>query len=42
MIETNDAGGLPVLYLESEDTGYTAIFNWGTGQYEPAIKVTIL
>jgi len=42
MIETNDAGGMPVLYLEAEGQSCLQVFNWRTRQYEPAIKVIIL
>jgi hypothetical protein len=40
-IETNDAGGPPVLLLEKVDDDFPWLFNWRTMQYERAILVEI-
>jgi hypothetical protein len=41
MIETNDAGGPPVLWLERHNDPEPWVFNWGTGRYERAARVII-
>lgn len=41
MIETNDAGGPPVLWLERNHDPDPLVFNWGTGRYERAARVII-
>jgi len=41
MIETNDAGGPPVLWLERNHDLDPLVFNWGTGRYERAARVII-
>jgi hypothetical protein len=41
MIETNDAGGPPVLWLERSTDPEPWVFNWGTGRYERAARVII-
>lgn len=41
MIETNDAGGPPVLLLERHNDPEPWVFNWGTGRYERAARVII-
>lgn len=40
-IETNDAGGPPVLLLEKVDDDFPWLFNWRTGRYERAILMEI-
>lgn len=41
MIETNDAGGPPVLCFERSIDPEPLVFNWGTGCYERAARVII-
>jgi len=41
MIETNDAGGPPVLWFERGTDPAPWVFNWGTGCYERAARVII-
>ena len=41
MVETNDTGGPPVLWLERSTDPEPWVFNWGTGRYERAASVII-
>jgi len=41
MVETNDAGGPPVIWLEHHNDPDPWVFNWATGHYERATRVII-
>jgi len=42
LIETNDAGGPPVLWIERGDDSYPWIYNWKTGLYERPVSIDIV
>ena len=39
MIETNDAGGSPVLWLERSTDQEPRVINWGTDRFERVARV---
>ncbi len=42
LIETNDAGGPPVLWIERGDDPYPWIYNWKIGLYERPVSIDIV